>query len=382
MPIDASIPLQAVGAPDNFGKLMQVAQVQQMNQAQQQQRAQLREAKRIKAMAERGTGLFLRYQTLKENGFSEQAAHAAMQEDWGREIGGLASLRDDNGAPLFDQQELGQFGQEFNAGQLGAVLPKLIGADRALDLHFQQQRASADAAEKKATRDHQAAVLDETRRHNKATEGGSNETFGNPVDEVDASGKPIRVQYGNRGTRRVIAGAQPAPKGKGGQLTVDPETGQVSYAPGGAGAALKEGEGKSVTYGIRAAAALKKLEESEDGGYNPANEGDRFAAKLPGGNYVMSKEGQKYAQAEKEFLGAILRKDTGAAITKEEVEIYGDMFFPRAGDSDEVIQQKRAARRTAYDALRTGSGAGQPLIPDVPQTGGGSIPQGWKVTVK
>ena len=185
MPIDPSIPLQAQGSPDNFGKLMQVAQVQQMNQAQQQKRNELREHKRIKAMADRGTGLFLRYQTLKENGFSEQAAHAAMQEDWGREIGGLGSLRDDDGSALFSQDELGQFGKEFDAGQLGSVLPKLVGAERALELHFKQREMSASEADKKAAQDNQAATLAETRRHNKAVEGAP-KAGQRPVATADA----------------------------------------------------------------------------------------------------------------------------------------------------------------------------------------------------
>jgi hypothetical protein len=170
MPIDPSIPLQAQGAPDNSAKLMQVAQVQQMGQAQQQQRAQLRDAKRIKEMANRGSGLFMRYQSLKDQGFSESAAHAAMQEDWQREIGGLSSVRDENGAALFSQEELGQMGQEFNAGQLGMVLPKLMGADRALDLHFQNQKMKLESDDKAATRKYQSDTLAETRRHNIAVE--------------------------------------------------------------------------------------------------------------------------------------------------------------------------------------------------------------------
>lgn len=45
------------------------------------------------------------------------------------------------------------------------------------------------------------------------------ESLGNPVEELGPDGKPIQVQYGNRGTRRVVPGAVPAPKGKqGGQL--------------------------------------------------------------------------------------------------------------------------------------------------------------------
>lgn len=147
MPIDPSIPLQAQGSPDNSGKLMQFAQLQQMGQQRQQQAAQLREAKRVKEMASRGAGLFMRYQSLKDQGFSEQAAHAAMQEDYQREIGGLASVRDDNGAPLFDQSELGQMGQEFNAGKLGSILPKLMGADKAMDLYFKDRELKAKGSE-------------------------------------------------------------------------------------------------------------------------------------------------------------------------------------------------------------------------------------------
>ena len=369
MPLDPSIPLQAQGAPDNSAKLMQFAQLQQMGQAQQQKQNEVREHKRISAMADRGAGLFVRYQGLKDQGFSEQAAHAAMQEDFKREIGGLASLRDDNGQALFSQDELGQFGQEFNAGQLGSILPKLMGAKQTMDNYFKTREMDAAAEDKRGARQYQTDTLAETRRHNKATEGGADESFGNPVDEVDAAGKPVRVQYGNRGTRRVVAGAQPAPKGKGGQLTVDPETGQMSDTLG-VGTSLKEGEGKSVTYGVRAASGLAKLEEIEDSGFDPANVLDRVAEGMPAGNFMLSKSGQKYKQAASEFLGAILRKDTGAAITTQEFEIYGEMFFPRAGDSKEVKAQKREARRTAYDALKSGSGAGQPLIPDVPPSQG------------
>ena len=151
--LDASIPLQIKPPEDNFGKLMQVAQMQQVGQQRQDQAQQLaaqqREHKRVKAMAEGGSGLVIRYQTLKDNGFSEQAAHAAMQEDWQRAIGGLASLRDDNGAPLFSQDEMRQFGQEFNAGQLGMVLPKLIGADKALDAYFKTRERDSKTTDQK-----------------------------------------------------------------------------------------------------------------------------------------------------------------------------------------------------------------------------------------
>lgn len=185
------------------------------------------------------------------------------------------------------------------------------------------------------------------------------ELFGNPVDETDAAGQPVRVQYGNRGTRKVITGAKPAPK-RGGGL-IQNEDGSWSLAPGGK---LTEGEGKSVTYGVRAAGAMKTLDELEDSGYDPSNAMDRFADKAWMGNSLKSPIAQKYGQAELEFLGAILRKDTGAAVTKEEIEIYGNMFFPRFGDSPEVRAQKRIARHRAYEGLKSGAGAAGGLIPN------------------
>ena len=41
---------------------------------------------------------------------------------------------------------------------------------------------------------------------------GGPETFNNPVDELDEDGKAVRAQYGNHGTRRVIAGARSVPR--------------------------------------------------------------------------------------------------------------------------------------------------------------------------
>lgn len=206
MPIDPSIPLQAQ-VPDNFGKMLQVGQIhmanQQANQQRQQQAAQQREHKRISAMADAGTGLFVRYRGLIDNGFSEAAAHAAMQEDWQRGIGGLASMRDESGAPLFSQEELGQFGQEFKAGELGAVLPKLMGAKQTMDAYFKTQDDRR-----------QSETLAETRRHNRAVESKP-AAGGRPVPVADpksptgftwqapeaAAGQPAPAPRAQNGTR-------------------------------------------------------------------------------------------------------------------------------------------------------------------------------------
>ena len=63
---------------------------------------------------------------------------------------------------------------------------------------------------------------------------------------------------------------------------------------------------------------------------------------------------QQAQAAGTEFLHAILRKDTGAAITQEENDQYGKVYLPQLGDSPEVLKTKKAARKRAIIALEAG----------------------------
>ena len=55
-----------------------------------------------------------------------------------------------------------------------------------------------------------------------------------------------------------------------------------------------------------------------------------------------------------QFLTPLIRKDTGAAIQAWETQLYTEMYFPRPGDTQEVIERKRDARRLAVEGLRKG----------------------------
>lgn len=98
--------------------------------------------------------------------------------------------------------------------------------------------------------------------------------------------------------------------------------------------------------------------------------GDIGARSLPGqafrdafpnaSNYITDPTRQRAEQAEKEFIGAILRYDSGAAIPDNEYITNGLIYFPRPGDSPEVIRQKEEARRVAVEGLLQAAGpAGQ-----------------------
>lgn len=148
------------------------------------------------------------------------------------------------------------------------------------------------------------------------------------------------------------------------------ESGGITVAPdgtvtiGGQLGKLTEGQSKDVNYYIRGRAALENVSKYEGA---LASFKDNALSKVPGGNYATSAEFQQANQAGREFLASILRKDTGAAITKQEFDIYGPMFLPQPGDGEEVLAQKRVARERAIEAIRTGLGAkGDALAPDEP----------------
>lgn len=76
-------------------------------------------------------------------------------------------------------------------------------------------------------------------------------------------------------------------------------------------------------------------------------------------NQLVSTERQQAEQSGRELLASILRKDTGAAITDQEMKIYGKMYLPQTGDSDEVLNQKAEARTRALGSIRGGLGNAQ-----------------------
>ncbi len=113
-----------------------------------------------------------------------------------------------------------------------------------------------------------------------------------------------------------------------------------------------------------------------------ANQGTSLAGKiasgLPMGNYVQTKEYQQYKQASSNFITALLRKESGAAIGKQEFDRYDKEYMPQPGDGQEVLAQKAEARRVAIESMKKGAGPGYK-----PPTGApGGLPSGWSVQVR
>jgi hypothetical protein len=105
----------------------------------------------------------------------------------------------------------------------------------------------------------------------------------------------------------------------------------------------------------------------------------KIASGLPLGNYVQSPEYQKYKQASSNFITALLRQESGAAINKSEFERYDKEYMPQPGDGPDVLAQKTEARRIAIEGMKKGAGPGY-KSPTAPQAS--ALPNGWSVTVR
>jgi hypothetical protein len=118
---------------------------------------------------------------------------------------------------------------------------------------------------------------------------------------------------------------------------------------------LTEAEGKNAGFLKRALSAEKELSALEAEGTSMWN---KAAGTLPlgAGNYVVSEGAQKFNQAKRNFINAVLRRESGAVISPEEFENANQQYFPQPGDGDEVIAQKRKNREDAIAGFEIGSG--------------------------
>jgi len=132
---------------------------------------------------------------------------------------------------------------------------------------------------------------------------------------------------------------------------------------GGGDFKFTEQQSKDNVYATRARGALEVLEPVA-----PAlvNRGDRVLeyGPLGIGREFQGDDYQVAQQAGTEFLQAILRKDTGAAITQDETESYGRVYLPQPGDSEAVQEAKRQARIRAINAIEGGMSPIQMLARD------------------
>jgi hypothetical protein len=153
-------------------------------------------------------------------------------------------------------------------------------------------------------------------------------------------------------------------------VAVDKRSGKVTpITVGGkpleSGKPLNEAQGSSVAYGIRMKEANSIVDKlaSEGTERSAVGAGTQYGIggivnALPSALGGANPQQQQFQQAKLNFITAILRKESGAAIGQDEFEREDQKYFRQVGDSDAVAAQKKQARQTAIKAMEIQAGPG------------------------
>jgi hypothetical protein len=145
----------------------------------------------------------------------------------------------------------------------------------------------------------------------------------------------------------------------------------------GKGTALTESQGNATAFGLRmkdSNAILEKL--AKEGTLRGANieatpfVGEQLGKVLPGFLGGTNAAQQQVNQAKTNFITAVLRKESGAAIAASEFATEDRKYFPQLNDDKKTIEQKANARKLAIKAMEIQAGPGAKQIQQyVPSSG-------------
>lgn len=243
---------------------------------------------------------------------------------------------------------------------------------------FQQWRQqSALGMEKFLEQQRLQATQAETARHNRTT-------------ERNASGQ-LSVAQANVGLRRAeLEHSKSQPRGQfletpTGYVLGDPRAGTVTPVVGpdgkqlqgkAADRALTDSQAKANLFGSRMQEADRIL-RGLDGKYSPMAVNAKMGAeKIPviggaagyAGNLMLTEAGQQAEQAQRDFVNAILRRESGAVISDAEFANAQKQYFPQQGDSAATIDQKRRNRQIAIEGLMAEVPSGKRGVPSLSAT--------------
>ncbi|HEY1181607.1 MAG TPA: hypothetical protein VGE56_04835 [Rhodocyclaceae bacterium] len=199
-----------------------------------------------------------------------------------------------------------------------------------------------------------------------------------PTTVTGPNGRPMLVQFASDGSYRKLDGLNPyikpeKPTGEGNKPPAGyrwTRDGNLEAIPGGPASmaqklakAPTEFQGKSAVYGARAEEADRLVSNLK---YNPAAIASKSAVEdtwLVGpalgaavNSFAMSSNDQKAEQAQRDFINAVLRQESGAAIAESEFRNARRQYFPEVGDTKEKIEQKSRNRKTAIQGLKQNAG--------------------------
>lgn len=186
---------------------------------------------------------------------------------------------------------------------------------------------------------------------------GYQERFKQAVDVFQRLGTPInpdaiRSVLEATGTPRPIqVDTQTLPGG----ITVVRADGKVDILPAPKpveGKDLTEGQSNSLGFASRMMLNESTINDVVGRGYRPG--GLTEFGFTP--ERLRSDDRKIYEAAKENWIAAALRKESGAAIGKDEYAAADRQYFPQPGDSDKVLKQKANLRSTVFKTMKAGIG--------------------------
>lgn len=136
---------------------------------------------------------------------------------------------------------------------------------------------------------------------------------------------------------------------------------RIGTVPGKEEKAATEDQSKAALYSRRMTEAEAVISKLEHIGTSVLEAG---RAKVPLiGNFTSSAEHQMLDQAKRNFINAVLRRESGASISPAEFENADRQYFPKLGNDPPVLAQKEQNRRTAIEELRASAGPSASRVP-------------------
>lgn len=296
-------------------------------------------------------------------------------------------------------QNLGGFGQELQRMALQQAMQERMAAQdqrvsmldqREADWRTEDQARQTELlAQQRTDRQNELARAQGLRaedilRGNKAEDRRWAEGIRQEKDQRKFQEDLIKLQASLRPKPQGPAPSYQVIQGEDGLFSFDQRTGQVSpVAAGGsqvrppakvpgAGPRPTEVQTRIQVATPRAKDSLQYIENyltQPDGSLGSVPEESFLGRALPG-RYLQGEEVQRFDQAADAIASAILRVESGAAITENELENYKRQFIPRPGDKPETIQQKLGAIKSTLAAMDGVSGAAPAAGPTVEAAGG------------
>lgn len=118
---------------------------------------------------------------------------------------------------------------------------------------------------------------------------------------------------------------------------------------------VKDTQATAAGFGKRIEQAEQVFDSLARKGYDRANLSESLkATALP--HEMQSENLRMQEQAERNFVNAVLRRESGAVISDQEFENARQQYLPRPGDTPDILSQKKANRIQVLESMKLGAG--------------------------